>query len=71
MLEACLEPFRGDILQIPPMYSALKHNGKRLHKLARAGKVCTIYKIYIIILYTTIIRTHLIIGQVLEVLSKH
>lgn len=28
----------GDILQIPPMYSALKHQGKKLYELARAGK---------------------------------
>jgi len=27
----------GDIQQIPPMYSALHHNGKRLYELARAG----------------------------------
>lgn len=31
--------FLGNIEQIPPMFSALKHNGKRLYKLARAGKV--------------------------------
>ena len=30
--------FEGDILQIPPMYSALKVNGKKLYQLARAGK---------------------------------
>lgn len=30
--------FSGQILQIPPMYSALKHNGKPLYKLARKGK---------------------------------
>lgn len=30
--------FTGDIEQIPPMYSALKHQGKSLYKLARAGK---------------------------------
>jgi tRNA pseudouridine55 synthase len=29
----------GDIKQIPPMYSALHHNGKRLYELARAGIV--------------------------------
>lgn len=29
----------GDIKQIPPMYSALHHNGKRLYALARAGIV--------------------------------
>jgi tRNA pseudouridine55 synthase len=32
-----LESFRGDIEQIPPMYSALKHKGERLYKLARQG----------------------------------
>jgi tRNA pseudouridine55 synthase len=32
-----LEAFRGDIEQIPPMYSALKHKGERLYKLARQG----------------------------------
>lgn len=37
-LEAALPQFRGDILQTPPMYSALKVNGKKLYELARAGK---------------------------------
>ncbi|MET0101424.1 MAG: tRNA pseudouridine(55) synthase TruB [Sedimenticola sp.] len=32
-----LERFRGEIQQIPPMYSALKHKGERLYKLAREG----------------------------------
>lgn len=32
-----LSQFRGEILQCPPMYSALKHNGQPLYKLARAG----------------------------------
>lgn len=36
-LESALEPFRGLIQQTPPMYSALKHQGKRLYQLARAG----------------------------------
>lgn len=34
---AAMEAFRGDIKQTPPMYSALKHNGKPLYKLAREG----------------------------------
>ncbi len=33
-----LEQFRGDIQQIPPMYSALKINGQKLCDLARKGK---------------------------------
>lgn len=36
---AVLEGFRGDILQIPPMYSALKVGGQKLCDLARQGKV--------------------------------
>lgn len=32
-----LETFRGDIMQIPTMFSALKHNGKPLYEYARAG----------------------------------
>ena len=37
-LEAALAPFRGDIEQIPPMYSAIKINGKKLYELARKGR---------------------------------
>jgi tRNA pseudouridine55 synthase len=36
-LEAVFAEFRGSIEQIPPMYSALKHQGQRLYKLARQG----------------------------------
>ena len=35
---AALEQFRGEIEQIPPMYSALKVNGQKLYDLARQGK---------------------------------
>lgn len=34
---AVLPAFRGDIMQIPPMTSALKKDGKRLYELAREG----------------------------------
>ena len=37
-LEEVLEQFRGEILQIPPMYSAIKINGKKLYELARKGR---------------------------------
>ncbi len=37
-LEAVLEHFRGEIMQVPPMYSALKINGQKLVDLARKGK---------------------------------
>ena len=35
---AVLEQFRGEIMQVPPMYSALKINGQKLCDLARKGK---------------------------------
>lgn len=51
-LGAAIDSFTGEIDQIPPMYSALKHEGKRLYELARAGEEVerpprrvTIYKI--------------------------
>lgn len=37
-LAAALVRFRGEIAQVPPMYSALKRDGKPLYELARAGK---------------------------------
>ena len=37
--ESALERFVGAIQQVPPMYSAIKHEGQRLYKLARAGQV--------------------------------
>jgi tRNA pseudouridine55 synthase len=53
-LEAALAPLRGRILQVPPMYSALHHQGKRLYELAREGRTVireprpvTIYKLEI------------------------
>ena len=38
MLEKTLEKFRGGIMQVPPMYSALKINGQKLVDLARKGR---------------------------------
>ena len=36
-IDAALAQFRGDIKQVPPMYSALKRDGKPLYEYARAG----------------------------------
>ena len=36
-LEAAIDTFRGDIEQVPPMYSALKKDGRPLYELARKG----------------------------------
>lgn len=37
-IEAAVETLRGDIDQVPPMYSAKKQGGRKLYELARAGK---------------------------------
>lgn len=37
LLETVLAEFRGEQEQIPPMYSALKHQGRRLYEIAREG----------------------------------
>lgn len=36
-IQAVIKQFIGDIKQVPPMYSALKHEGKALYEYARAG----------------------------------
>lgn len=36
-LEEALAAFRGEISQIPPMYSAIKRNGQKLYEIARRG----------------------------------
>jgi tRNA pseudouridine55 synthase len=36
-IEVALAPFRGTFLQVPPMFSAVRVEGRRLHELARAG----------------------------------
>ena len=36
-IQNCLKKFTGAQAQVPPMYSALKHNGKKLYELARDG----------------------------------
>lgn len=52
MLAQSLDAFRGEISQMPPMYSALKKDGKRLYELAREGieverekRLVTVYKL--------------------------
>lgn len=37
-IDRALEAFRGRIRQVPPMYSALKHRGQPLYRLARRGE---------------------------------
>lgn len=52
MLQSITEQFLGEIMQVPPMYSALKKDGKKLYELAREGievertaRPLTIYKL--------------------------
>ncbi|MCT4687424.1 tRNA pseudouridine(55) synthase TruB [Vallitalea sp.] len=59
-IEEAVNSFIGDYSQIPPMYSALKVNGKRLYQLAREGKTIErkarniyIYNIDILNIYGT------------------
>jgi tRNA pseudouridine55 synthase len=40
-LQTALESFRGNIMQTPPMHSALKHGGRPLYDLAREGRTVT------------------------------
>lgn len=54
-VEDCIRSFVGTILQVPPMYSAIKVNGKKLYELARQGieiprdpRSITIYEIDIL-----------------------
>ena len=37
-VERVLDRFRGQLLQVPPMYSAVKRNGRKLYELARRGE---------------------------------
>ncbi|MDF2608423.1 MAG: tRNA pseudouridine(55) synthase TruB [Bacillales bacterium] len=53
-----LDKLKGEIIQIPPMYSAVKVNGKKLYEYARAGKTVdrperkiTVYEIELIDMY--------------------
>ena len=38
MVQDCIEKFKGKIFQKPPLFSALKKEGKRLYEIARAGE---------------------------------
>ena len=64
-VETALEPYHGEILQVPPMYSALKRNGQPLYKLARQGieverepRKVTIYNIELVSLDGDTLKLH-------------
>lgn len=56
---AALEPFHGVIRQVPPMYSALKVNGRKLYEYARAGETVEIKEREIYIPKLSIIKVEL------------
>lgn len=53
------QKFTGQIIQIPPMYSALKHKGDPLYKLARKGKEVKRHPRQVILHETTILECSL------------
>lgn len=78
-VEAALTQFRGEIIQIPPAFSAIKINGQRAYKLARAGKTVdipqrqvTIYELEILnYTYPELkIRTHVSSGTYIRSLAE-
>lgn len=78
-VEAALAQFRGEITQRPPMFSAIKINGRRAYDLARKGAVVemperqvTIFKLELLeYAYPTIrIRTHVSSGTYIRSLAE-
>ena len=78
-IEAILPQFRGEIQQRPPAFSAIKINGQRAYKLARAGKeveiplrTVTIYELEIISYDAPMlkIRTHVSSGTYIRTLAE-
>ena len=78
-IEETLAKFTGQIEQTPPAFSAIKINGQRAYKLARAGKevempkrVVTIYKIEILDYGSPFlkIRTHVSSGTYIRTLAE-
>ena len=78
-IEAILPQFRGAIQQTPPAFSAIKINGQRAYKLARAGKdveissrTVTIYELEIMSYEAPIlkIRTHVSSGTYIRTLAE-
>ena len=78
-IEAILPRFRGEITQRPPMFSAIKINGQRAYKLARAGEVVEVPERQVTIFSLDIldytypelkIRTHVSSGTYIRTLAE-
>ncbi len=66
-LMAILPEFRGEILQVPPMYSALKVGGRKLVDMARAGEIIEREARPITIYELSCTKTELLSDYVLDV----
>ena len=69
-IEKALAEFRGEILQVPSMYSALKYNGQPLYKLARQGitvereaRSITIYECKLLELTAAELKLHVVCSK--------
>lgn len=78
-IEGVLKQFIGNITQVPPAYSAIKINGQRAYKLARAGKEVEIPKREVVIYSLELvdysypelkIRTHVSSGTYIRTLAE-
>lgn len=58
LVQTAMKKLTGDIVQIPPMYSAVKVNGKRLYEYARAGETVDRPKRTAHIASFTMLRNH-------------
>ena len=79
VIETVLKQFVGEITQIPPQYSAIKINGQRAYKLARAGKRVEIPKRKVTVFSLDLltyeyphlkIRTHVSSGTYIRTLAE-
>ncbi len=65
-LKKACDSLTGDIMQLPPMYSAIKVNGKKLYEIARAGKEVEVEKRPVTVYSIDIEDTTCAEGQIIE-----
>lgn len=79
-IESALVPFRGDILQVPPMHSAIKVDGQKMYDLARQGvhvelppRAVTIHELSLLAWEPPIatVRIHCSKGTYVRSLARH
>lgn len=65
-LKKACDSLTGDIMQLPPMYSAIKVNGKKLYEIARAGKEIEVEKRPVTVYSIEIVDTTVVDSQITE-----